>query len=114
MPARPAKEPVRVVQTRSPRARASARPEPSPVERLLAPLADVLEWPRAKRFAGRGMALAEPPEALAALLLARWPAGAPGRSLLHVARSETRADRIARAARSFAAGCEVLSLPPWD
>ena len=103
-----------MVQTRSPRAQASARPELSPVERLLAPLADVLEWPRAKRFAGHGMALAEPPEALAALLLARWPAGAPGRSLLHVARSETRADRIARAARSFAAGCEVLSLPPWD
>jgi transcription-repair coupling factor (superfamily II helicase) len=102
-----------VVQTRSPRAQAPARPEPSPIE-LLAPLAEVLEWPRASRLAGRAMALAEPPEALAALLLARWPAGAPGRSLLHVARSDTRADRIARAARSFATGCEVLLLPAWD
>ena len=103
-----------MVQTRSPRARASARPEPRPIDRLLAPLADALEWPRAKRFAGRAKTIAEPPEALAALLLACWPASAPGRLLLHVAPSDTRADRVARAARSFATGCEVLLLPSWD
>ena len=34
--------------------------------------------------------------------------------MLHVARSETRADRLARAARSFAPDLEVLLMPPWD
>jgi len=55
----------------------------------------------------------EPPESLLALSLAFW-AGGGATSVLHVARSETRADRRARAARSFAPALEVLLIPPWD
>lgn len=55
----------------------------------------------------------EPPESLLALSLASW-AGAGPTSVLHVARSETRADRLARAASSFAPELEVLFVPPWD
>jgi transcription-repair coupling factor (superfamily II helicase) len=114
MPARPAREPVRVVQIKSPRAQGDARPQPDALERVLPELAGMLDWPLAEHAPADSVQIAEPPEAMLALMLAHWPASAPGRSLLHVARSETRAERLARAARSFAPGCEVLLLPPWD
>jgi transcription-repair coupling factor (superfamily II helicase) len=84
------------------------------LERVLPELAGMLDWPLAEHASADPVQIAEPPEGVLALLLAHWPAGAPRRSLLHVARSETRAERIARAVRSFATGCEVLLLPPWD
>ena len=59
------------------------------------------------------LSLEEPPEALLALLLSDWARRATG-GLLHLARSTTRADRLARAAASFAPDVEVLALPPWD
>jgi hypothetical protein len=114
MPARPAREPVRVVQIKSPRAQGDARPEPDALERVLPELAGMLDWPLAEHAPADSVQIAEPPEAVLGLMLAHWPASAPGRSLLHVVRSETRAERLARAARSFAAGREVLLLPPWD
>ena len=56
----------------------------------------------------------EPPEGVVALLLAWWATAAGPRGLIHVARSETRAERLARAAHGFAPGLEVVALPPWD
>lgn len=69
--------------------------------------------PPFRRYADGPAPIAAPPESLLALLLASW-ASSGSRSVLHVARSETRADRLARAARSFAPQLEVLLLPPWD
>ena len=72
-----------------------------------------LDQPPFRPHAEGPVPIAEPPESLLALLLAAW-AGAGSRSVLHVARSETRADRLARAARSFAPELEVRLMPPWD
>src|SRR4051812_39289890 len=58
--------------------------------------------------------LAEPPEAALAMLLAGWAARVAGRSLAHLARSETRMLRLAEAARAFAPDLEVVVVPPWD
>ena len=69
--------------------------------------------PPFRRYADGPAPIVAPPESLLALLLASW-ASAGARSVLHVARSETRADRLARAARSFAPELEVLLLPPWE
>jgi transcription-repair coupling factor (superfamily II helicase) len=66
-----------------------------------------------RRYRDGPVPLQEPPESLLALLLASW-AGPGARSVLHVARSETRADRLARTARSFAPELDVLLIPPWD
>ena len=59
-------------------------------------------------------ALVEPPEGVVALLLAGWAQAVGTRAVLHVARSATRAARLAVAARGFAPALEVLELPPWD
>jgi transcription-repair coupling factor (superfamily II helicase) len=114
MPARPAKEPVRVGQTTSPRARDQTRPETARRKCTLPELDGMLKWPLAERARGGSIELGAPAEGALGLVLAYWPAGAPGRTLLHVARSETRAERLARAATSFASGCEVVLVPPWD
>ncbi|WP_119461482.1 transcription-repair coupling factor [Rhodospirillaceae bacterium SYSU D60014] len=58
--------------------------------------------------------IAEPPEGVAALILAEWASALGTRGLLFAARSEGRARRIARAAQGFAPGLEVLVLPSWD
>jgi transcription-repair coupling factor (superfamily II helicase) len=114
MPAAPAREPVHVVQTKPPRAQGETRPEAQAIRRVLPRVAAMLEWPLGERAPRDPLQIANPPEGAIALLLAHWPGSAPGRSLLHVARSDTRAERIASAARSFRTGCEVLLLPPWD
>jgi transcription-repair coupling factor (superfamily II helicase) len=54
------------------------------------------------------------PEGVVALRLAEWAAEAGAAGLIHVARSETRADRLARAARGLMPDLEVLVFPPWD
>jgi transcription-repair coupling factor (superfamily II helicase) len=53
-------------------------------------------------------------EGLLAVRLLEWARIAGPRGLVHVARSETRADRLARALRGLAPNLEVLVLPPWD
>src|SRR5512134_3154555 len=58
--------------------------------------------------------VSDPPEAALALALANWARAAGGTGVLHVARSETRAWRLARAASGFAPDLEILVLPPWD
>jgi transcription-repair coupling factor (superfamily II helicase) len=72
-----------------------------------------LDAPPFRPYADGRAPIATPPESLLALLLASW-ASAGVRSVLHVARSETRAERLARAARSFAPELEVLLIAPWD
>src|SRR3954467_11993997 len=54
------------------------------------------------------------PEGLVAVRLLEWARAAGPRGLIHVARSETRAQRLVRALRGFAPQLEVLILPPWD
>jgi transcription-repair coupling factor (superfamily II helicase) len=57
---------------------------------------------------------AEPEGLLAARLIERAEASGPA-GLIFIARSETRAARLARAARALApAAMEVLHLPGWD
>jgi transcription-repair coupling factor (superfamily II helicase) len=58
--------------------------------------------------------VSDPPEAALALALANWAGAAGGTGVLHVARSETRAWRLARAASGFGPDLEILVLPPWD
>lgn len=66
-------------------------------------------------FDAPGLAtVCEPPEAALALALTNWARVAGRNSFLHVARSETRAERLARATSRFAPELEVLVLPPWD
>ena len=101
-------------QTTTPRAQGKARPRGKAAPGLPPQLARMLEWPLTGRAQGESSEIGAPPEGLVGLLLAEWPRSAAARTLLHVARSETRAERLARAAASFAPGCEVLLLPPWD
>src|SRR5437868_6525077 len=54
------------------------------------------------------------PEGLVAARLLEWARVAGPRGLIHVARSETRAERLVRALRGLAPQLEVLMLPPWD
>ncbi|HEY0523566.1 MAG TPA: TRCF domain-containing protein [Stellaceae bacterium] len=54
------------------------------------------------------------PEGVVALRLAEWTREAGAAGLIHVARSETRADRLARAVRGLMPDLEVLVFPPWD
>src|SRR5947207_85632 len=54
------------------------------------------------------------PEGLVAVRLLEWARAAGSRGLIHVARSETRAQRLVRALRGLAPQLEVLMLPPWD
>jgi transcription-repair coupling factor (superfamily II helicase) len=54
------------------------------------------------------------PEGLVAVRLLEWARAAGPRGLIHVARSETRAQRLVRALRGLAPQLEVLILPPWD
>jgi transcription-repair coupling factor (superfamily II helicase) len=54
------------------------------------------------------------PEGLVAVRLLEWARAAGPRGVLHVARSETRAQRLVRALRGLAPQLEVLMLPPWD
>jgi transcription-repair coupling factor (superfamily II helicase) len=55
----------------------------------------------------------EPESLLAAQLLERAH-GAGQTGLIHVARSDARAERLCRAARALADGVEVVLLPGWD
>ena len=54
------------------------------------------------------------PEGLVAVRLLEWARVAGQRGLIHVARSETRAQRLVRALRGLAPRLEVVMLPPWD
>ena len=54
------------------------------------------------------------PEGLVAVRLLEWARAAGPRGLIHVARSETRAQRLVRALRGLAPRLEVVILPPWD
>jgi hypothetical protein len=54
------------------------------------------------------------PEGLLAVRLMEWARVAGLRGLIHVARSETRAQRLVRALRGLAPQLELLMLPPWD
>ncbi len=54
------------------------------------------------------------PEGLVAVRLLKWARAAGPRGLIHVARSETRAQRLVRALGGLAPQLEVLMLPPWD
>jgi transcription-repair coupling factor (superfamily II helicase) len=54
------------------------------------------------------------PEGLAAVRLLEWARAAGSAGLVHVARSDTRADRLLRALQGLAPTLEVLLLPPWD
>src|SRR5690242_11934654 len=54
------------------------------------------------------------PEGLVAVRLLEWAREAGSRGLIHVARSETRAQRLVRALRGLAPQLEVVTLPPWD
>lgn len=58
--------------------------------------------------------VSDPPEAALALALANWARAAGRAGVLHVARSETRARRLAHAASGFGPDLEILVLPPWD
>jgi transcription-repair coupling factor (superfamily II helicase) len=53
-------------------------------------------------------------EGLVAVRLIEWARAAGPRGLIHIARSETRAERLVRALGGLAPGLEVLVLPPWD
>ena len=61
--------------------------------------------------AGRTV-IANAPDGVDALLLARFGAAGPG--VLHVARDDARMMRIAEALRFFAPDPEVLTFPAWD
>ena len=67
------------------------------------------DWPRRSRL--EGGELPSPPEGLLACWLAAW---AQGRTILHVARSETRARRLAPAVAAIAPAVDVVLFPPWD
>jgi transcription-repair coupling factor (superfamily II helicase) len=54
------------------------------------------------------------PEGLVAVQLLEWARAAGPRGLIHVARSETRAQRLVCALRGLAPQLEVVMLPPWD
>jgi transcription-repair coupling factor (superfamily II helicase) len=54
------------------------------------------------------------PEGLVAVRLIEWAEAAGKRGLVHIARSGTRAERLARAIRGLAPALAVLMLPPWD
>ena len=54
------------------------------------------------------------PEGLLAVRLLEWVQMTGSAGLVHVARSETRAERLVRALQGFAPTLEVLMLPPWD
>src|SRR5436309_4682571 len=54
------------------------------------------------------------PEGLVAVRLLEWARAAGSRGLIHVARSESRAQRLVRALGGLAPQLEVLMLLPWD
>jgi transcription-repair coupling factor (superfamily II helicase) len=54
------------------------------------------------------------PEGLLAVRLLEWAQMTGSAGLVHVARSETRAERLVRALQGLAPALEVLMLPPWD
>jgi transcription-repair coupling factor (superfamily II helicase) len=58
--------------------------------------------------------LVEPPEGALALAAAEWAEEAGLAGCLYVARSESRAERLASAARGFAPDLQVIVLPAWD
>src|SRR5512144_1240982 len=58
--------------------------------------------------------LFEPPEGALALAAAEWAEEAGLAGCLYVARSESRAERLASAARGFAPDLQVIVLPAWD
>ncbi len=59
--------------------------------------------------------IAGSPEGADAIVLGRLAReAAPDRDLLHVARDDARADRLAEALAFFAPGVEVLRFPAWD
>ena len=79
-------------------------------------MGEILEREPASRslappFPAKGGELPSPPEGLLACWLAAW---AQGRTILHVARSETRARRLAPAVAAVAPAVDVVLFPPWD
>src|SRR5690242_18645578 len=63
-------------------------------------------------FPAGGGELPSPPEGLLACWLAAW--AAQGRTVLHVARSEMRARRLAPAVAGVGPEVDVVLVPPWD
>jgi hypothetical protein len=59
-------------------------------------------------------ASAQAPASATALALSRKIAGLRGRTLVHLASSERRAEEIGRALAGISPALEVLVLPPWD
>jgi transcription-repair coupling factor (superfamily II helicase) len=67
------------------------------------------------QFGEPGVArIVEPPEAALALAAAEWAEEAGPSGCLYVARSEPRAERLARAVRGFAPDLQTIVLPAWD
>ncbi|PHK93491.1 DEAD/DEAH box helicase [Pseudoroseomonas rhizosphaerae] len=58
--------------------------------------------------------IASEPDSLLSAWLAEQAAEAGATGIVHVARSEARAGRVARAVRALEPGLEVLLLPAWD
>src|SRR5690242_15694635 len=63
--------------------------------------------------AGR-IAIDAGPEGLVAVRLLEWARMAGPSGLIHVARSDTRAERLVRALHGLAPSLELLQLPSWD
>jgi transcription-repair coupling factor (superfamily II helicase) len=61
---------------------------------------------------GPGKELATPPEGLLAVWLAGW--AGPGRTLVHVGRSEARMRRLARAVAGIRPDLDLVTIPAWD
>ena len=75
----------------------------------------LLLGPHRAKLTGPGSAkLAQPPESALALAVTELAREAGAVGCLYVARSEARAERLARAARGFDADLQVVVLPAWD
>lgn len=75
----------------------------------------ILLGPLRAKLAGPGyVRLAEPPESALALAVGELASYAGAAGCLYVARSEARAERLARAVSGFAPDIQVIVLPAWD
>ena len=75
----------------------------------------ILLGPHRAKLAGPGyVKLAEPPESALALAVCELARDAGAAGCLYVARSEARAERLARAVSGFAPDIQVIVLPAWD
>src|SRR5512134_3829585 len=75
----------------------------------------ILLGPLRAKLAGPGyVRLAEPPESALALAVGELASYAGAAGCLYVARSEARAERLARAVSGFAPEIQVIVLPAWD